>query len=736
MSKRVLARSALGAVLLGAASCGGGGSGGSDGGPPPPPTPPFGIDTRPSLGPVTLPGSGSGTSFAAVNAFPALSGISQPVFAAGIPGEDRVVVIEKPGLVKAFANDATASAPRTILDLVGRVEAANEQGLLGLAFDPDFTANRFFYLYYSANPPRRSVISRFTWDADTDLATLASERVLLEIPQPDFDNHKAGMIAFGPDRHLYIAVGDGGSGGDPFGNGQSLDDLLGALLRIDVTPQDEVNAYDVPADNPFVADGDPATLGEIWAYGLRNPFRFSFDRQTGDLWLGDVGQNEFEEVDLITRGGNFGWCPWEGNQDFGGCSTTLPVSAFEFPIHTYGRSEGASVTGGVVYRGSALPSLVGQYVYGDFVSGRVWALTFDGTSVTANNLLDTVDGPVAFGEDNDGELLIVALNTNTLLRFEDTSGGGGTVPTLLSDTGIFTNTVNLAAASGFIEYDINLPFWSDAATKRRWIGVPDGQRITFSATGAWTFPVGTVIVQHFEIELIEGDPASARRLETRVLVNETGGWTGFTYRWNAMETDAVLLAGRETEVLTIETPTGPRQQTYEYPSRTDCLQCHNTAASSTLGVRTRQTNRDFDFPNAIDSQLRTYNHIQLFTSDIGSATQYEAFPDIADDTVPIATRARAYLDVNCAQCHRPGGPTPVDLDLRFDTADAAMNAIGVAPQAGDLGLTDAAIIAQTKESSVLWERMRRLDANRMPPLASHLVDQPGVDLIGEWIDGL
>lgn len=730
-------RAVLGAVVLGLGACGGGGGSGGGVAPPPPPADPFGLDTRPSLGTVTLPTPGSGSSFEAYPAFPSLTGLSQPVYATGMPGANRIVVIEKPGRIKAFTNDPGVTSATTIFDFTATVEDGGEQGLLGIAFDPDFTTNRYVYVYYSALSPRRSIVSRFTWSATTDRIDAGTELAIIQIEQPaSLTNHKAGTIAFGPDGYLYIALGDGGGGGDPERSGQDLSDLLGNLLRIDVSASTAAERYRIPADNPFVNDGDANTRGEIWAWGLRNPFRFSFDRQNGALWLGDVGQNAWEEIDVIERGGNYGWCEWEGNHLYDGSCSSLPQSSFEFPVHEYGRDQGNSVTGGVVYRGSQLPALVGRYVYGDYGSGRVWAISWNGSSVTGNVELDTADGPVAFGEDNDAEILIVSLNTNSIFRLRDTSGGS-TGATLLSETGIFANLDTLTPASGFIEYDINVPFWSDGTEKRRWIGVPNGQRIGFSSTGAWTFPVGTVLVKHFEMNMTDGDPTSARRLETRALVRRSSGWEGFTYRWNAGETDADLLAGAVTETLTINTSTGTRQQLYEYPSRTDCLQCHTAVSGSVLGMRTRQANRDFDFPNAIDNQLRTYNHIDYFTTDIGSASQYGAYPDIGDAGVSVQTRARAYLDANCAQCHRPNGPTPSNIDLRFDTTNANMNALDAAPIAGTLGIAGARIVDPgSKETSVLWERMRRLDANRMPPIASHRVDDAGVALIGQWIDQL
>jgi uncharacterized repeat protein (TIGR03806 family) len=249
-----------------------------------------------------------------------------------------------------------------------------------------------------------------------------------------------------------------------------------------------------------------------------------------------------------------------------------------------------------------------------------------------------------------------------------------------------------------------------------------------------------VVVKHFELALSEDDPATRRRLETRVLVNTPqNGWRGFTYRWNSPQTEAQLLTGGASETITVQTANGPRQQVYEYPSQTDCLQCHTTAAGGLLGINTRQLNRSrlFAQTNVMDNQLRAWNHINLFSRDIGDAGQYATLPDVADTSRPIDQRARAYLDVNCAQCHRPEGPTPSNLDLRFATPDADTNAIGTVPQQGDLGVANAAIVAPgDRDRSVLWLRIQRLDATRMPPLASHLVDESGLALIGDWIDSM
>ncbi len=741
MIKRLLTTLLCTSALVG---CGGGGGGSSAPAPVspapdnPPAASPFGLTARAPLADLNLPSDG-GTlgEFDIVPAFENLS-FSLALFVTGVPDQNRLVVVEQGGRILAFDNDDTTTASRVILDLSTRVVLRGEQGLLGLAFDPRFAQNGYLYLHYSAASratpanPSRSVISRMTWDSGTDLVDVATEKVLLEIEQP-FSNHNGGMLAFGPDEHLYIGLGDGGSGGDPFNQAQDLTSLFGKMLRINPHPQNPLDAYDVPIDNPFL--GIAGARPEIYASGLRNPFRFSFDRQSGDLWLGDVGQNSLEEIDIILPGNNYGWRVLEGTQEFDGSANTLPSSAFTPPVFEYGRSEGVAVIGGYVYRGSQLASLFGRYLFSDFASGTIWALTWDGNNVTANDTLGTAASPTSFGEDNDGELLIVTRNAGLARLIA--SSGGSSVPTLLSDTGLFTDLANLTPAAGFIEYTVNQPFWSDGVRKRRWVGIPEGTQIGFT-TSDWTLPSGSVTVKHFEIDLIEGDPGSTRRLETRVLINTSEGQRGFTYRWNESESDAVLLAGRENETLSIAVSGGASQdQLYEYPSRTDCLRCHTEVAGFGLSLKTAQLNGNFDYSGTTDNQLRSLNNIGLFNSDIGDADQYTAFAELNNDSITVAERARAYLDVNCSQCHQPNGPTPTTIDLRSTTTLDAMNAVAVAPIAGDLGIANAEIIAAAdKERSVLWQRMQRLDNTRMPPLSSHVVDAEAVDLIGRWIDAL
>lgn len=320
---------------------------------------------------------------------------------------DRLYLVLKPGRIMVFDNTPRPSRPDTFLDIRDRVsEGSLEEGLLGLAFDPQYQENGYFYVYYSAASPRRSVVARYEASLDGAPVDPSTERIVMEIEQP-FSNHNGGHLVFGPDGYLYIGVGDGGNFGDPNGHGQNLGTLLGSILRIDVSAMNATGSYSVPDDNPFV--DERGARPEIWAYGLRNPWRFSFDRESGELWVGDVGQDEFEEIDLVTRGGNYGWNVMEASSCFQAAS--CDKGGLEEPIAEYGREAGISVTGGYVYRGRAAPSLVGAYLFGDFHSGRIWALRRDdGQDAEVRELVNTDLKISSFAEGPDGEIYILSFS--------------------------------------------------------------------------------------------------------------------------------------------------------------------------------------------------------------------------------------------------------------------------------------------------------------------------------------
>jgi uncharacterized repeat protein (TIGR03806 family) len=662
------------------------------------------------------------TALETVRAFPKLS-FERPVLVTDAPdGRNELYVLEQPGTIHRFDNRDDVASTEVFLDIRDRVRMQhNEEGLLGLAFAPDFARSGVFYLYYSASNPRRVQISRF--HAEGGVADPGSEESLLTVDQP-YGNHNGGTILFGPDNMLYAGFGDGGAAGDPEAAGQDLGTLLAKIIRIEVGSS---GRYRVPKDNPFY--GVQGARPEIWAYGLRNPWRFSFDRQTGVMWAGDVGQDSLEEVDIIVKGGNYGWRHREGTRAFN--PEGAPRDPYIDPVVEYGRRLGESITGGYVYRGTHLSAFRGAYFYGDYVTGNVWALTHDGTQTTSNELVARVPALSSFGEDEAGELYAVNLD-GRLYRFEPKQerDAAPAFPTKLSQTGVFADTATLAPTAGLRPYDLRWPFWSDGADKQRWLVLPEGGQIEHDPEGAWGFPVGTAVVKHFEIAIDDAKPDVKRRLETRVMVHERRGWAGYTYRWNEAQTDADLVTTPFNEAIEVVRGGKSQRIDYYYPAGSDCLRCHTVSHGEILGVRTRQ------LAGGPDSVLARWAADGLFAKSIGDATRFAAHPRPDDASASVDAKARAYLDVNCAICHHPGGPAPGSMDLRVTTSLADAGMLRVNAEQPVAGAGELRIDPGNHAASSLWLRTTARDQRRMPPLASNVIDEGGAALLEAWIDSL
>ncbi len=636
-------------------------------------------------------------------------------------GSNRLFVVERSGVVRVFS-PSDSSQSRVFIDLRDRVRTpSSETGLLSIAFHPRYRSNGLFYAFYTTGDLITRVAEFRRHPDDPQRGDPSSERIVLDVDQPA-GNHNGGQIAFGLDGYLYIGLGDGGRSNDVFQNGQDPTTLLGAILRIDVDNRQGDLAYAIPDDNPF--DGSNGRRREIWAWGLRNPWRFSFDRQTGQLWAGDVGQNKWEEIDLIVRGGNYGWNTMEGTHCFNptsGCDT----SGLELPIHEYSHSVGHSVTGGYVYRGPRLVRLQGAYLYGDFVDKQIWALRRLPDGRVENQLLALSPSPIAsFGEDEQGEVYIVGFDGAIYRLVEkDAATPPGTIPTRLSDSGLYSDMATRSLSPGIIPYSVNAPFWSDGAEKERFIALPGETQIEFSSNGNWGFPANSVLVKNFYL--------GSQLVETRFFVKRPEGeaWDGYNYMWEGDE--ATLLTESTTRTYTVD----GREHTHYFPSRAECLSCHTAQSGYVLGVRTAQLNGEHAYAEGADNQLRTLDHIGLFTAPISEPlSSLPSFPRYDDERVPVAKRARAYLATNCASCHRPQGTGRGGIDMRYSTPLDQMRLVGVDAQYGDLGLDEPRRIApgQPQHSTVL-ARMRTLDDNRMPPLASLRVDSQGTQLIERWI---
>ena len=703
-------------------------------------TPPVGgLDARPANA-TCLAGDPPSTSIsiAVQRVFTNLT-FTQPIAMLQEPGNSaRWYVVQKTGSVRVFDNTPNVSTTREFINLAGKLNSDpssdnDERGLLGMAFHPNYPTDPRVYFFYTGTDTTLGLVDRVSqFRLATGGTTLdpASEIELFNVDDPE-SNHNGGNLAFGPDGFLYIGIGDGGGGGDghgSIGNGQNLRTLLGKMLRINVSATTMANTYTIPSSNPYVANPrcnangtGAANCPEIYAFGFRNPWRWSFDRDSGELWLNDVGQSALEEVDKVTIGGNYGWRCFEGTNSFNSTCGTNPNPIA--PIAQYGRSLGFSTTGGVVYRGSAIPNLHGRYLFGDFGSGNLWNISRTTTpTMTMGAGLSTGLQIASFAQDTDGEAYIVHLG-GTLHKIVPGTGGGRTIPSQLSQTGCVNSATPSQPATGLIPYAPNAPFFSDSATKARWLALPDGQRITINGSNDFDFPNGSVLVKNFTL--------GTQLVETRLFMRHNDGvWAGYTYEWNAQGTDATRVVGGKTVTV--------GGQTWEFPSEAQCLQCHSVAAGRTLGLEIGQLNSDFGYPTGrTANQLTTLNAIDTLTPALTQApAQLPVIPD-PFGSAPVGERARAYLHSNCAYCHQPGGPATTDIDFRYTTALSATHTCDITPDRGDLGITDPRRIAPGSAArSVVVARVNRTDADAMPPLMRHTIDTAGVQLLTDWVNGL
>ena len=652
--------------------------------------------------------------------YPNLPAFTAPLAMYMAPGDASAwYVVQQSGQVMRFANNAAVSSVSTFINIADRVVFSGEKGLLGMAFHPDFTNNGYVYLsYINETAGRVSRVSRFNLDGTGLALDPSSEQIILSVAQP-FSNHNGGQITFGPDGFLYIGLGDGGSGGDPQGHGQNTNTLLGSLLRIDVGDGTS-GSYTIPADNPFVGGGGQA---EIYAYGLRNPWRWSFDSVTGQLWLGDVGQNSFEEIDIITKGANYGWNIMEGASCYN--ATSCNQTGLTLPVAIYGRSEGQSVTGGYVYHGSNVTFLNGRYIYGDFGSGKIWSLQQSGPGqYTSTELLDTSLSIASFAEDNLGELYVINIG-GSISKIMPGSNTGGQIPALLSGWGCFQSGDPTSFSANVIPYDINSLLWSDNADKGRFMAIPNGANISIDSESRFDLPVGSVVGKHFWI--------NNQLIETRLLLHhqQPDGWKGYTYEWNNTGTDATLLSGAKDIIV--------NNQTWHFPSSAECDSCHTSITGFTLGPEIAQLNRPYIYPGASSAanQLITLESINILANPLSEAEKSSTLYAIDDTAYSTALRARSYLHTNCANCHQPGGPGGGNLDLRMATSLANTGICNQAPAGTDMGLINPVILAPgAPDASVLVLRMEDLGQNRMPPLASSIVDSQAMSVIRNWISGI
>lgn len=705
------------------------------------------------------------------------------------PGSNRIFVAEREGKVYYFENSVNASSTKTLaLDISERVAGLVwDGGLLNMCFHPRFGLDsNYVYLYYSARTPYASYpttsqgtgypgtffnvwgrLSRFTVNPATSLIDSSSEVIMINKRLYN-GSHRGGGMSFANDGFLYLAVGDEFR----YQTAQDMETQLeGGVLRIDVDqdtaksrppfrtlPQgngDEISGvgYYIPFDNPFI-DSTGTRFEEYYALGFRNPHRLTYDSISNKIWVGEVGGNAREEVNFIESEGNYGF-PFREGTIVGSKNPpatiegnlTDPVAEF---IHNSSEDMGA-IIGGYIYRGTEFPGLNGKFICAGYGSGEIWSVDYNEISQTATKGLiasSGISGIASFGVDHQGEIYFMRHNPNSKI-YKLSAVTAPSPPQYLSQVGAFTDLTSMTPASGIIPYDLIEPFWSDGAGKYRWImipndGIPDSlsEQIQYQEEGDWEFPVGTVLIKHFEIGLDETNPAITKKLETRFLVHGADGkYYGLTYKWNNAQTDAELLSSFAQDTFSVATSGFPREEIWYYPGRANCLSCHNQAAKGALGPLSRQLNKEITYPltGRVANQIITLEHLNFFNPDVDT-TLLGSILTSSNKYDPAATleaRALTYLDANCSSCHMPGTDNRAVFDARLPVPLSGSQIV-FGDVLDDLGIEGAKIVIPGDTNrSVLFQRLKAVHSDiAMPPLAKNKVDTAGVRLIAEWITAL
>lgn len=659
--------------------------------------PSWALDVRPSAPSCATPKSQATIAFEKV----APVGFTGAVLV--VPRGERYYVVEQNGAIRLITDGATTAS--TVIDVTAKVNGGGESGLLGLAFHPKFDQNGFVYLYFTRKHPtvpappsitQQSVIARYQSKDGGLTFEAATEKILWTLDDP-FGNHNGGTLEFGNDGFLYFGNGDGGGGGDPMRAGQDKNSLFGKMLRFDV---DNGDPYAIPPTNPYAAGGGKP---EVYAIGFRNPFRFFFDRPTGELWVADVGQGAREELDKVVLGGNYGWNVREGKLCYPATVACDPTGLID-PVVDHDRNDARSIIAGAVYRGTKVPAIANKLVYADVVTSFFFAIDPTQAAPTPVRLDQDLPrtSPTSIALDRNGEVIFTALGpeagTGSVMRIVAPKPATD-LSHVLSETGCVDEKDPSKFVSGLFPYDVIAPEYRDGAAARRYLAVPAAAKIAVKDGGILELPPGSVAIKTFEKD--------AKPYEVQVLRRaDDGKWKAYDYFFAADGANAVL---------------------NEDTSKT-CTQCHNDAAGVTLGLEAAQLDRDFVFGDRTGNVLSTMDHVGMLSGPVPTGS-YRALSRL-DSYDTIERRARSYLHANCADCHRDA-----KLDLRITTPLASTNACGA----------DRPIVAGDPGTSRLLQSMRLLEAGvgdagvgagAMPPLGRATVDEPAARVVEDWIRSL
>jgi len=684
---------------------------------------------------------------------------SEALELSAVRGTGRLLVVERKG--KVFTVDPRGGKDEKPVEAIDLKKLQPDlENAFGIALHPKYRENRQIFICYALKPGRKegTHLSRFTLSSLEPLRIdPASEEILLTWLSGE---HNGACIQFGPDGYLYVSTGDGAlpSPPDILVTGQDTSDLLSSILRIDIDHRDPPLAYRIPPDNPWAdgkapsAPGAAGTAGgltrpEIWAFGLRNPFKMSFDPANGNLWCGDVGWELWEMIHLIERGGNYGWSAYEASQPIV-VSRASPLAPITPPIVAHPHSEAASITGGYVYRGKQFPELVNAYIYGDWATGKIWALWYDGKQIVRHEeIADTPHNIVTFGQDDDGELYYLQYASPTsihrLVRNPQV-GQPSSFPRKLSETGVFADVATLAPAPGVYPFSITSPQWEDGASvDSRLIALradsklsttvvvyPDPKSALPRADYSTRWPAGAVLVRTITLgDLALTEPEKAKRIETQLLHYDGQAWNAYCYRWNEAGTDADLVpaAGAETVLRVRADPQALGQESREYRwrfhSRAECLRCHNTWNNGALAFNAAQMRA------VPGKQAHEIVALGLVNSNFLEQTRVGVEPQTGSNG-----SARSVFHANCAHCHRSDAGGAVAVYLNTELLTAQMNVVGVTPSQGGLGLKSPKLIDPGDPwNSVIAVRMAKSGTGHMPIIGAHETDIVGLKTIEDWI---
>ncbi len=722
-------------------------------------------------------------------AFPDLK-FDSPLTFTPVPNTNVLVVGQRNGMIYSFQNDEAVGSKNLIADLSDDVGIVWDGGFLGLAIHPEFGQGKnYMFVWYTTKDGQGRhypngmvsgfgcnqedhwggflILKRIEVDPSSYLMIPGSEITMMKMRLYG-STHRGGGLVFGDDGFLYVTTGDQCAYNKPQDIVGNLD---GGVLRIDVDMDftkshspirkmpddtrfsDEISGvgYFIPNDNPFLSPTGE-NFEEYYTLGHRNPHRMTKDRETGIMYIGEIGENTHEEINVVSKGKNYGWPVFEGNIAGGSsyCTTMYNGMPHEHPLVAFPRSDANAIIGGFVYRGSEMPDFYGKYICADYgVGEEIWAVDITTGEYDFLTQFSPTD-IISFGEDHSGELYLLSQGDDVYLyRLTQNSGTFEEVPQLLSQTGIFQDILTLTPNDGVIPYDMTEAFWSDGALKKRWMAVPNNgthdtpeEQIEFSENGDWEFPVGSVLIKHLELPVDEGDPSVIRRLETRLVIKaEDESYYYLVYKWNEQGTDAVLLNDSLDEQITVTEENGStRTQIWHYPNSPECFACHDSGGS--LGPRTRYLNKNitYDKTGINANQLVTLSHLGILNESIddAKAAQYQTHKAMDDPTATLDEKARSYLDLNCAYCHRPGrSGERAEFDLRlFNTLEqTGLLTAGTNTPIGVPG--EKILVPGDASQSILYHRTNSVNTTiMMPPLAKNLVDEKAVILIEEWINQL